>query len=42
MMNQNESEKTLIQNLEEFATERGIDCVCLLYTSDAAEDLASG
>lgn len=29
MMNQNESEKTLIQNLEEFATEQGIDCVWL-------------
>lgn len=29
MMNQNESEKTLIQNLEEFATEQGIDYVWL-------------
>lgn len=29
MMNQNESKKTLIQNLEEFATEQGIDCVWL-------------
>lgn len=29
MMNRNESEKTLIQNLEEFATEQGIDCVWL-------------
>ncbi|MGS0679505.1 hypothetical protein [Lactobacillus johnsonii] len=29
MMNQNESEKTLIQNLEEFATKQGIECVWL-------------
>ena len=29
MMHQNESEKTLIQNLEEFATRQGIDCVWL-------------
>ena len=29
VVEENESEKTLIQNLEEFATERGIDCVWL-------------